>query len=277
MKITERRIEAFRAQLVEEEKAESTIDGYIRYVRDFEKFLHGGEVSKNALIAFKAYLKSKHRTARGVNTVLAGCNTFLRFAGLEQMCVKPLKIQRQTYYPEEKLLSKEEYMRLVSAAREAGDEKTEMLFLTLAGTGIRVGELPFITVEAAKEGEATVTLKGKTRTVFLVPALREKLVEFAKRNGIETGSVFRDRDGKDLPRMCVWKRLKRFCEAAGVEPQKVHPHELRHLFARVFYAEEKDIATLADILGHGSVNTTRIYIMTTGEEHRKKLEKMNLV
>lgn len=277
MKITERRIEAFRAQLVEDEKAESTIDGYIRYVRDFEKFLHGGEISKDALIAFKAQLKSKHRAVSGVNTVLAGCNTFLRFAGLEHMCVKPLKIQRQTYYPEEKLLSKEEYMRLVSAAREAGDEKTEMLFLTLAGTGIRVGELPFITVEAAKRGEATVTLKGKTRTVFLVPALREKLVEFAKRNGIETGSVFRDRDGKNLPRMCVWKRLKRFCETAGVEPQKVHPHELRHLFARVFYAEEKDIATLSDILGHGSINTTRIYIMTTGEEHRKKLEKMNLV
>ena len=188
-----------------------------------------------------------------------------------------MKLQRQIYCPEEKELTKAEYIRLINAAKHKKNERLSLLIQTICGTGIRVSELEYITVEAVKSGEAVVSLKGKTRTVFIVRELRQKLLRYAKSQKICTGAIFITRSGKPMSRTNIWREMKSLCEQAGVNPQKVFPHNLRRLFARTFYGIEKDIAKLADILGHSSINTTRIYIVATGNEHRKRMENMRLI
>ena len=188
-----------------------------------------------------------------------------------------VKIQRQIYCPEEKELSREEYYRLVNAAGRKGDERLQLILQTICSTGIRVSELKFITAEAVKCGEAEVSCKGKNRKVFIVRALQKKLALYIKKHHIRSGAVFITRSGKPVCRSNVWRQMKKLCQTAGVLPSKVFPHNLRHLFARAFYRQEKDIVKLADVLGHASINTTRIYTVTTGEEHRRKMECMRLI
>ena len=191
--------------------------------------------------------------------------------------MKSIKLQRQIYCPEEKELTKAEYMRLVHTAKQKGNKRLNLLLQTICGTGIRVSELQYITVEAVKCGEAVVSLKYKTRSVFIVRELQKKLLHYAAEQTITTDAIFITRSGKPMSRTNIWREMKSLCEQAGVNPQKVFPHNLRHLFARTFYGIEKDIAKLADILGHSSINTTRIYIMTTGNEHRQHMKNMRLI
>ena len=209
--------------------------------------------------------------------MIASLNSLFSFLGWTDCRVKSIKLQRQIYCPEEKELTKAEYMRLVNTAKQKGNERLNLILQTICGTGIRVSELQFITVETVKCGEAVVSLKGKTRTVFIVKDLQKKLLRYAAEQGIQSGSVFVTRTGKPISRTNIWREMKDLCEQANVNPNKVFPHNLRHLFARTFYGIEKDIAKLADILGHSSINTTRIYIVATGSEHRQRMENMRLI
>ena len=209
--------------------------------------------------------------------MLASLNSLLSFLNWTDCKVKSVKLQRQIYCAEEKELTKSEYMRLVNTAKQKGNERLNLILQTICGTGIRVSELQFITVEALKYGEAVVSLKGKTRTVFIVKELQKKLLRYTAEQRIKSGSVFVTRTGKPMSRTNIWREMKKLCEDANVNPNKVFPHNLRHLFARTFYGIEKDIAKLADILGHSSIHITRIYIIATGSEHRQRMENMRLI
>jgi len=275
--LTEKMVADFSAYLKSEEKSENTIEKYLRDVRAFSVYLNGDEITKEAVIAYKSKLLSMNYAVRSINSMLASVNGLFSFLGWADFKVKSIKLQRQIYCPEEKELTKAEYMRLINTAKQKGNERLNLLIQTICGTGIRVSELQYITVEAVKCGEAVVSLKGKTRSVFIIRELQKKLLHYAAVQKITTGAIFITRSGKPMSRTNIWREMKGLCEQAGVNPQKVFPHNLRHLFARVFYGIEKDIAKLADILGHSSINTTRIYIISTGDEHRKRMEHMRLI
>lgn len=275
--LTEEMAKAFEKYLRREEKSENTVKKYLRDVRAFAAYLNGAEVTKETVITFKSKLLGESYSVRSINSMLASLNSLFSFLGWEDCRVKSVKLQRQIYCPEEKELTKAEYMRLVDTAKQKGNERLNLILQTICGTGIRVSELQYITVEAVKNGEATVSLKGKTRSVFLVKELRKKLIRYAAKQNIQSGAVFITRTGKPMNRTNIWREMKGLCKQAGVNPKKVFPHNLRHLFARTFYGIEKDIAKLADILGHSSINTTRIYIISTGSEHRKRMEHMRLI
>lgn len=267
----------FEHYLQEEEKSENTVEKYMRDVHTFWGFLDGNEVTKEMVISYKSKLISENYAVRSINSMLASINSLFSFLGWSDCKVKSIKLQRQIYCPEEKELTKAEYMRLVNTAKQKGNERLNLILQTICGTGIRVSELQFITVESVKKGEATVSLKGKTRSVFIVKDLQKKLSRYAAERGIKSGAIFITRTGKPMSRTNIWREMKNLCLAAEVNPSKVFPHNLRHLFARTFYGIEKDIAKLADILGHSSINTTRIYIITTGNEHRRRMENMRLI
>ena len=275
--LTSEAIQNFKKYLREEEKSENTIEKYMRDVWVFTTYMNGAEITKESVIAYKDKLIYKNYAVRSINSMLASLNSLFSFLNWMDCRVKSIKLQRQIYCPEEKELTKAEYMRLVNTAKQKGNKRLNLILQTICGTGIRVSELQFITVEAVKNGEATVSLKGKTRSVFIVKELQKKLLRYASEQKIQTGSIFITRTGKPISRTNIWREMKKLCKEAGVEPQKVFPHNLRHLFARVFYGIEKDIAKLADILGHSSINTTRIYIISTGNEHRKRMESMRLI
>lgn len=275
-KITPLHLKLFEDQLRSNERSTATIEKYIRDIRRFAEYVNWYNIDKAQVLAYKEQLAQEY-TLSSANSMLAALNTFFRFMEWEECCVRQFKIQRQTYLPEEKELSKKEYIRLVSAAEQGHNERLSLVIQTICGSGIRVSELEFITVEAVQRGKAVVSCKGKTRTVFLVTALKKKLIRYAQKRGIRSGSIFVTKSGKPLDRSNIWREMKMLCKAAGVLPEKVFPHNLRHLFARVFYGIEKDIAKLADILGHANVNTTRIYIMTTGVEHQRRMESMRLI
>lgn len=275
--LTSEAIDRYKKYLREEEKSENTIEKYLRDVRAFAVYLNGVEVTKGTVIAYKGKLLSENYTVRSVNSMLASLNSLFVFLGWEDCKVKSIKFQRQIYCPEEKELTKAEYMRLVRTAKQKGNERLNLILQTICGTGIRVSELQYITVEALKNGKAVVSLKGKTRSVFIVKELRKKLLRYAAEQKILSGAIFITRTGKPISRTNIWREMKGLCKQAGVNPSKVFPHNLRHLFARVFYGIEKDIAKLADILGHSSINTTRIYIISTGNEHRRRMENMRLI
>ena len=275
--LTSKAVQSFKKYLREEEKSANTIEKYLRDVRAFAEYLGGAEVTKEAVIAYKSKLLAESYAVRSINSMLASLNGLFSFPGWTDCRVKSIKLQRQIYCPEEKELTKAEYMRLVNTAKQKGNERLNLILQTICGTGIRVSELQYITVEAVKCGEAIVSLKGKTRTIFIVRELQKKLLRYAAEQGISSGTIFITRTGRPLSRTNIWREMKGLCEQAGVNPQKVFPHNLRHLFARVFYGIEKDIAKLADILGHSSINTTRIYIISTGDEHRKRMEHMRLI
>ncbi len=274
--ITEKMIKDFEMELRNDEKSDNTIQKYLRDVRCFAEFLNDRCIDKALVLEYKAQLEKGYALA-SANSMLAAINSFFKFVGWYDCCVKQFKVQRKTYCSEESELTKQEYIALVRTAEYKRDERLSLLIQTICGTGIRVSELEFITVEAIKCGEAVVSCKGKSRKVFIVKDLCKKLQKYAKERNITSGTIFITKTGKPMNRSNIWREIKSLCEQAGVNPNKVFPHNLRHLFARTFYGIEKDIAKLADILGHTSINTTRIYIITTGAEHRRKLENMRLI
>lgn len=269
-------IEDFRKNLELQEKSTSTIEKYIRDVKAFSAYTENAAITKEKVIAYKKYLRNNY-AVRSVNSMLASINSLFSFLGWHDLRVKSLKLQQQVFCPEEKELTKAEYARLCKTAERKHNERLNLILQTICGTGIRVSELQFITVEAVKNGEAIVNCKAKTRAVFIVKELKQKLLRYAAEQNIKSGMIFVTRTGKPISRTNIWREMKDLCEEANINPKKVFPHNLRHLFARVFYGIEKDIAKLADILGHSSINTTRIYIISTGTEHRKRMENMRLI
>ena len=274
--ITNSMIGDFERHLRSDEKSDNTIEKYLRDVRAFCTFTEAREISKAVVMQFKASLVENYEVT-SANSMIAAVNAFLRFMGWVDCCIKQFKVQKKAFCSEEKELTKAEYIRLVNAAKADGNERLNLILQTICGTGIRVSELQFITVEAVRKGEAIVSCKNKTRTVFIVRELQKKLLNYIKSKGVTTGCIFITKSGKPMSRCNIWREMKSLCEQAGVSPDKVFPHNLRHLFARTFYGIEKDIAKLADILGHSNINTTRIYIITSGAEHKRKMENMRLI
>ena len=258
-----------------EEKSAATQEKYLRDVRAFCEYTCGNEISKELVVDWKKYLVEQGYAVRSINSMLASINCLLDFMGLSAFKVKNIRMQQQIYCSEERELTKAEYLRLLKASQK--DEQLNLVLQTICGTGIRVSELRYFTVEAIQNGEVTVDCKSKTRTILVPGKLKNLLLNYAKRHRITTGAIFITRFGKALDRSNIWAAMKKLCNVAGVMASKVFPHNLRKLFARTFYGIEKDIAKLADILGHSSINTTRIYIMTTGTEHRRKIEKLGLI
>lgn len=274
--IKEEDVVLYRDCLVQNEKSRNTIEKYLRDIRAFARFAAGQHVDKLLVLRYKEHLIQMY-AASSVNSMLAALNAFFRFMRWEDCRVRQLKLQRPAYCPAEKELTKAEYLRLVETAKSGGNTRLFLILETICATGIRVSELRHITVEAALCGEACVRCKGKTRTVFLVKKLRKALLSYAKSQRIVSGAIFRNSRGAPLDRTGIWKQMKRLGKRAKVCAGKIFPHNLRHLFARTFYAIKKDLAKLADVLGHTNINTTRIYVVTTGEEHRRLLERMQLI
>ena len=274
-KLTSQHLCAFRENLIREEKSGATIEKYLRDANTFLTYAAGQNVTKERTIAYKSALQEKGYAVRSINSMLASVNSLLDFLGWADCKIKTLRYQRQTYCAEDKELTKAEYMRLLEASKHR--EQLNLVIQTICGTGIRVSELRYFTVEAVSRGEITVQCKSKTREILVPGKLKKLLLHYAKRRGIHSGTIFVTQNSKPMDRSNIWAQMKRLCAAAGVNPSKVFPHNLRKLFARTFYGIEKDIAKLADILGHSSINTTRIYIMTTGTEHRKKIERLGLI
>lgn len=274
--ITNSAIKAFAKHLKDDEKSENTVAKYLHDLYCFLNFTQGKAIDKSIMLDYKALLGEQYAPS-SANSMIAAVNAFLRFMGWIDCCIKQFKVQKKAFCSEEKELTKAEYIRLVNAAKAEGNERLNLILQTICGTGIRVSELQFITVEAVRKGEAVVSCKNKTRTVFIVRELQKKLSNYIKVKGIATGYIFITKSGKPMSRCNIWREMKDLCEQAGVSHDKVFPHNLRHLFARTFYGIEKDIAKLADILGHSNINTTRIYIITTGAEHKRKMENMRLI
>lgn len=269
-------IENFRKNLELQEKSTSTIEKYIRDVKEFSVYAENSAITKEKVIAYKKYLRNNY-AVRSVNSMLASINSLFNSLEWHDLKVKSLKLQQQVFCSEDRELTKAEYARLCKTAKRKKNKRLNLILQTICGTGIRVSELQYITVEAAKQGEAVVNCKAKTRSVFIVKELKQKLLRYAAEQNIKSGMIFVTRTGKLISRTNIWREMKALCVEANVNPEKVFPHNLRHLFARVFYEIEKDIAKLADILGHSSINTTRIYIISTGTEHRKRMENMHLI
>ena len=275
--LTQEIITGFINHLHLEEKSANTIEKYARDVNVFAVYLNGNVVSKDLVIEYKQKLIADGYAVSSINSMLAAVNSLFDYLGWIDCKVKSIKIQRQIYCPENKELSRVEYLRLVETAERNHNHRLNMILQTIGGTGIRISELQFITVEAVKSGTVEVACKGKNRVIFIVKKLKKKLLRYAAERHIKAGSIFITKSGNPVNRKNVWREMKALCKQAHVNPDKVFPHNLRHLFARTFYKLEKDIAKLADILGHSSINTTRIYIISTGCEHLKRMENMRLV
>lgn len=277
MQLTQREFDQFEDYLRHDEREESTIEAYLRSLTRFAEWTDGRAVTKELAMEWKAALAEAGYRPISVNAMLAAVNKFFTCMGREDCKVKYLKLQRQMFRKSEKDLSKEEYQRLVQAAHEKGDLRMELILETICATGIRVGELKYITVEAVRAGVAEIALKGKIRTILLPHRLCRKLQKYAKQQKIASGKIFLTQDGLPVSRQSIWTRMKALCEAAGVERSKVFPHNLRSLFARSFYGSCHDVVRLADVLGHSSIETTRIYLMSTGKEYLRQLDKLGLV
>lgn len=274
--VTSDLIQNYRKYLEEQEKSPATIKNYLHGLTLLQEFIDGMPVTKQALIAWKAQLTGRYAAA-SVNTMLAAANGFMSYCGWEACRVKPLKIQRDLFCKEDRELTRQEYLRLVRAAERRDNQRLSLVLQAICSTGIRVSELRFITAEAVSAGRAVVNSKGKIRTVFLPGRLKQALTAYMRNQKRRSGPVFITRTGKPIDRSNIWRDMKSLCESAGVEPGKVFPHNLRHLFARTYYSLEKDLSRLADILGHTSVSTTRIYTMESGAVHRGQIERMGLV
>ena len=277
MKLTDGTINEFKEYLIDNDKSTYTVEKYIRDVMKFKEYACDCEIVKETAGEYKNYLVRNGYSVRSINSMLSSVNALFEFLDRNDLKVKTIKMQRSVYCPEDKELTRAEYQRLCMAAKMKKNNRLELIIETVCSTGIRIGELKYITVESAKRGEAVVTLKGKTRYVFIPKELKRKLLRYASEQGIRSGMIFVTRTGKAVNRTNVWRDMKNLCKDAGVKPEKVFPHNLRHLFARTFYNIDKDIAKLADILGHSSIDTTRIYIISTGAEHRRLIEKMKLI
>lgn len=270
-------IEAFGAYLYAQEREASTIEKYLRDAEAFRLWLYGRAVTKEAAAAWKEHLMANGYAPATINAKLAALNCFLEFSGRQECKVKALRIQRRIFRDSSKELTKEEYERLVITARDLGRERLALTIETICATGIRVSELRFITLEALRAGRVEIALKGKIRTIMIPGKLCRKLLKYAKKQKIASGELFLTRSGKSLSRKQIWAEMKALCRKAGIDETKVFPHNLRHLFARCFYRACRDIARLADVLGHSSIETTRIYLISTGVEHAKTLEGLRLI
>ncbi len=276
--LTYEQITTFATSLYQAERSSATMEKYLRSIRTFFLYLDGRAVTKDIVVAWKDHLQREENFSPAtVNACLAALNDLFAFLGWTDCRTHYLKIQRRMFRETGRELSRQDYEKLIAAAHELGRERIALIMETICATGIRVGEIRYITVEAAQAGHATISLKGKIRTILLPGKLCRKLLKFAKRKKITSGELFLTRGGKPMNRCQIWAEMKRLCKTAGVEPSKVFPHNLRHLFATVFYRTYKDVVKLADILGHSSVETTRIYLLTTGQEHRRQLERLRLV
>lgn len=264
-------IQNFRSYLIGEEKSDATVEKYTRDALRFVKFLSGRSITKQETMEYKSYLSSNYAPS-SVNSMLVALNCFLHHIERSDCCVRLLKIQRQLYVSENKMLTTSDYRKLLKASENTS---LGLIIQTICETGIRVSELKFITANAVLQGRAVVECKNKKRVIFLPPQLRRILLQYIKKSGIKAGSVFITRNKRPLDRSNIWRAMKALCKKAGVSPEKVYPHNLRHLFARVFYSLERDIVKLADVLGHSNINTTRIYTIETGRQHLCCLEKMH--
>ncbi len=272
--ITDSKITKFQKYLVSEEKSAATVEKYLRDLRAFYAYVGDRSVNKNVVTEYKNHLFQRGYAPRSINSMLASLHSFFTFAKWCDCKVKFVRLQREIYSRRERELTKAEYKRLLNAAK---NEQLNLIMQTICSTGIRVSELRYFTVESVKRGEITVRLKGKIRSVLIPNKLRNMLLSFAKRQKIRFGEIFLAQNGKSLSRKAIWYAMKSLCKRAGVPQSKVFPHNLRKLFARSFYAVDKDISKLADVLGHSSIDTTRIYIKTNSSEHLRKIECLGLV
>lgn len=276
VKLTEKTIKRYKAFLYEEEKSASTINKYMRDIYAFYTYLPEDKMmTKENLVAYKQSLAEKKYKVSSINSMIAAINGLLEFMNLGSFKLKLHKLQRNLLCEEE--LSKEEYKRLLAAALREENERLYMLMQTICGTGIRVSEHRYITVECLKEGKSTVFNKGKTRIIFIPEQLRKILQIYCKKAKIESGPIFVTKRGNPMDRSNIWVAMKKLCEEANVDGKKVYPHNLRHLFALTYYRMQKDVVRLADILGHSNIETTRIYTLTSGKEYQKSLAKMDLI
>ena len=275
--LTAERITAYVRWLHQEERAAGTMEKYLRNVRAFALWLDGRPITKETVSDWKEYLLSQQYTPSTINGTLAALNGLFRFLGWEDCRAKFLKIQRRMFRDSSRDLTRSDYDTLIATARERKQERLALLMEAICATGIRVSEVKYLTVEAAQRGRAEITLKGKIRTILIPGKLCRKLLKYAKKQKTVSGEIFLTRNGKPLTRRQIWAEMKALCKYAGVEPSKVFPHNLRHLFATAFYRACKDIAKLADVLGHSSIETTRIYLLTSGAEHQRQLDRLGLV
>lgn len=274
--ITEILIQKFKTYLTEEEHSTATVEKYIRDLRFFKAWIDKNEITKNTVLEYKQKLCREYAPV-SVNSILSSLNSFFEYVGWHDIKIKTLKIQKQLFANKAKELTKSEYERLLMAAKKYKNKRLYYLMQTICSTGIRVSELKFITVETLKNRQAIINCKGKLRIIFLPKQLCRILKEYIKEKNIKRGSVFVSKTGKPLDRSNIWTAMKKLCESAGVSKEKVFPHNLRHLFARTYYSVQKDLVRLADILGHSSINTTRIYTIENGEIHRQQMEKLGFL
>lgn len=266
----------YKKYLQNEEKSPATIEKYVRDVTAFLEWKQENRLSKETVLMYKDDLIAQYAPA-SVNSMLSSLNNFFRFYDRPELCVKTLKIQRQLFSQKSKELTKDEYKRLLNVAQSLGNQRLYLLMQTICAAGIRVSELKYITIDAIKSEQAVIHCKGKTRIIIIPKQLCKMLRAYTKEHGIKSGSVFQTKNGKPLDRSNIWSDMKKLCETAGVSKDKVFPHNLRHLFARTYYSLQKDIVRLADILGHSSVDTTRIYTAESGDIHRKQIQKLGLL
>ena len=271
------RISTYANHLRLEEKSTATIEKYLRDLRNFTHWLDGREITKERAAEWKAHLTEQGYAPASVNAMLSALNGLLDFLGLGDCRVKFLKLQRRMFRDDSRDLTRSDYDALTAAARAQGKARLALLMETICATGIRVSEVRYITVEAAKDGRAEIALKGKIRVILLPNKLCRKLLKYAKKNKTASGEIFLTRNGTPLSRRQIWAEMKGLCRAAGVTASKVFPHNFRHLFATAFYRASRDIVKLADMLGHSSIETTRIYLLTSGAEHQRQLDRLGLV
>ena len=276
-RIGREQIDRYAAHLRREERSPGTVENYLRHARTFAAWLDGRPVTRERAAEWKEHLLSKGCAPVTVNAMLAALNGLFRFLGWDDCRVKFLKLQRRLFRATERELTRAEYDRLLSAARTRGRERLALLMETICATGIRVSEVRYLTVEAARRGRAEIALKGKIRTILIPAKLCRKLLQYARKQNTASGEIFLTRGGKGLSRKQIWAEMKALCQRARVRPTKVFPHNLRHLFARTFYRVCRDVAKLADVLGHSSIKTTRIYLISTGAEHARTLDRLRLI
>lgn len=275
-KLTDKQLLEYETYLREQERAENTIQKYIRDLKNLQAYTEGKVFTKELLLAWKEELLET-RSSVSVNSMLAAANSFFTFMGWQELTMRFLKVQKTLFRDESKELTRTEYASLVREARREGNERLSLLMQTICATGIRVSELQYITVEAVARGRAEINNKGKRRVIFLPQKLQKLLRKYLQKQKITAGAVFVTKSGTPLDRTNIWREMKLLCERAGVEPEKAFPHNLRHLFARTYYGMEKDLVRLADILGHSSVNTTRIYTAESCLDYAKRLERLDLI
>ena len=277
MPVLKNELSAFEAHLRSEDRSSGTVGKYLRDSAEFAAWLGCRKLTRETANRWREHLVKTGYAPATINSMLSAVNHLLKFLGREDCKIKFLRVQRKAFREQNRELTRAEYQRLLDTASAEGQERLGLLMETICSTGIRVSEVQYITVEAAQQGRAEVSLKGKIRSILLPVKLCRKLLKYAKKNKTASGEIFLTRNGKPISRKQIWREMKALCKKAGVESSKVFPHNLRHLFATTFYKVCRDIVKLADVLGHSSINTTRIYLMTTGAEHARQLEKLGLV